>query len=128
MYRGTTPTYTFTLPDEVDLTLAADVYVTFAKYNRETLFTKTGSDLSITAHSASVYLTQEETLSLPGEVLIQLNWTYAEGTKMKRACSDILTIRTKRNLINEVIEASVDTRTSDLVGTGAADYMTINRG
>ena len=29
MFRGTTPTYTFTLPNTVDLTEAESVYVTF---------------------------------------------------------------------------------------------------
>lgn len=104
MYRGTTPTYTFTLPETVDLTLASDVYVTFSKNNDQEIFTKTGSDIEVTEHTVEVYLTQEETLSFPdGNIQVQLNWIYTEGTKRKRACSEKVSIKANRNLINEVL-------------------------
>ena len=104
MYRGTTPTYTFTLPDTVDLTEATNIYVSFAKFNGEEIYRKTGSDLVVSEHSVDLYMTQAETLALPDEVKIQLNWTYQEGTRAKRACSEIFSITTKKNLINEEIQ------------------------
>lgn len=103
MYRGTTPTYTFTLPECVDMTQATDVFVTFSRTDMSLIFTKTGEDLGVTEHSVSVYLTQEETLSFPNaKVAVQLNWLLPGR---KRACSNILFITAKQNLINEVIES-----------------------
>ena len=102
MYRGTTPTYIFTLPESVDMTQATDVYVTFAKTDTTIIFTKTGDDLEVAEHTVSVYLTQEETLSFPNaKVAVQLNWLFPNG---RRACSNILYITARQNLINEVIE------------------------
>lgn len=104
MYRGTTPTFTFTLPDEVDLTEADSVYVTFAKMDETTILTKTGEDLSVSEHSVEVYLTQEETLSLPtGRIKAQLNWLYDDEETIKRACSNKVVIQTNDNLIDEVL-------------------------
>lgn len=103
MYRGTTPTYTLTLPETVDLTMASEVHVSFSDNNKEIL-RKTGNDLEITAHSVSVYLTQEETLSFPnGNVQIQLNWIYTDRGKRKRACSEKAVIKANKNLIDEVL-------------------------
>ena len=59
----------------------------------------TDGDLSIDDNTISLYLTQEQTLALPPIVLIQVNWTYGN----KRACSNIVSIDTKRNLISEVL-------------------------
>ena len=105
MYRGTTPTYTFNLPETVDLTEASKVYVTFAKMNEEIIYTKENADLDISAQSVGVYLSQEETLALPnGQVKVQLNWLYAEGNRTKRACSQKIVIQTQKNLIDEELE------------------------
>ena len=105
MYRGTTPTYTFTLPGTVDLTEADKVFVTFAKMNEEIIYTKENADLTIEAHSVAVYLTQEETLALPnGQIKVQLNWLYTQGNITKRACSNKMVINANKNLIDEEIE------------------------
>ncbi len=105
MYKGTTPTYTFTTT-EVDLTIARKVLVTFSTMDEKEIFTKEGDDLVVTANSVEVYLTQEETLSLPtGSVKAQINWLYIQGGETKRACSNKMIISTKTNLINEVINA-----------------------
>lgn len=104
LYRGTTPTYIFSPKDEnLDMTQAIKVCVTFSNLNGQEIFTKTGTDLSVSAHSVSVYLTQEETLSLPKRVCAQLNWLYEEGSLTKRACSQVLGINTEKNLIDEVL-------------------------
>lgn len=103
--RGTTPTYRLILQDTtIDLAEANDVYVTFAdgKYNK--IIEKTGSDLYIDGNTVEIFLTQEETLKLPsGEILVQINWTYQEGTTIKRAASQIVRTTSARNLKNEVI-------------------------
>lgn len=105
MYRGVTPTITFELQDEtVDLTEAHNVYVTFAGLNNRTVLNKTGNDLTIEPQSVALFLTQEETLALPTIVTAQVNWTYVEGTVTKRAATEKVTINTKENLLNEVIE------------------------
>ena len=103
--RGTTPTYRLILQDTtIDLAEANDVYVTFAdgKYNK--IIEKTGADLYIDGNVVEIFLTQEETLKLPsGEILVQINWTYLEGTTTKRAASQIVRTTSARNLKNEVI-------------------------
>lgn len=103
--RGTTPTYRLILQDTtIDLAEANDVYVTFAdgKYNK--IIEKTGADLYIDGNVVEIFLTQEETLKLPsGEILVQINWTYQEGTTTKRAASQIVRTTSARNLKNEVI-------------------------
>ena len=103
--RGTTPTYRLILQDTtIDLAEANNVYVTFAdgKYNK--IIEKTGSDLYIDGNVVEIFLTQEETLKLPaGELLVQINWTYQEGTTTKRAASQIVRTTSARNLKNEVI-------------------------
>ena len=100
MYKGTTPTYLFRTEAEIDLTRASEVYVTFSTLSKKELFTKSGSDLIIEAQMVGVYLTQEETLSLPQErIQAQLNWTYGS----KRMCSQAMLIDIKGNLLNRVI-------------------------
>lgn len=100
MITGTTPTYTLTLPSEVDLGQASDVYVSFADKSGTEYFRKTGSDLTINANVVEVYLDQEETFEFDGMVLIQINWTYAGG---KRACSEVARDFYSNNLVAEVL-------------------------
>lgn len=104
MFKGTTPTYTFTLPEDIDLSSAESVYVTFSKTNYETILTKQDDELDIGTNTVSVYLTQDETLEFPkGDILIQLNWLYDDAGETKRACSEVIMDKVKRNLVNEVI-------------------------
>lgn len=105
MYRLTTPTITFLLPETVDLTLADNIYVTFATKQLRKLLEKTSTELEITAHTVGVFLTQEETQALTGDVVrVQLNWTYNEEGVTKRACSNIVDISIRENLKREIIE------------------------
>lgn len=111
--RGTTPTFELSL-EGVDLTAANNVYVTFvqdnpAGYNKSTV-TKTGEDIEVrketqqtdTVSYVSVYMTQSEMLGFGvGRVSIQVNWTYADGS---RAASEIASIDLTANLLPEVIE------------------------
>ena len=103
MYKGTTPTFTLTLPNDVDLTIADNIYVTFEKGKKE--LRKTGADLVVTAHIIEVYLTQEETLSFPsGDVALQVNWTYTQGGVKKRAATEIVKVNMRTNLEDKVLE------------------------
>ena len=110
MVRGTTPTFTFRIKGNVDLTQATDVYVTFSDMHEKELMTKTGNDLEITTESVadgtrssvSVYLNQAETLSLKEDkVKIQINWTYQDGSKEKRAVTKKKIIDVDSNLLNK---------------------------
>lgn len=106
MYKLTTPTITFTLPDTVDMTTAEELYVTFATRQSRPIFEKTKDDLEITTNTVGVFLSQEETQQLTGEVVkVQLNWTYIdeEDNIKKRACSNIVDISVKENLKKEII-------------------------
>lgn len=108
MYQGVTPTFTFKAPEEVDLSLASKIWVTFSTMDERELLTKAGSDLVITGNSAEAYLTQEETLKLPiGDIKVQLNWLYQEGNRTKRACSNKLIINIDSNLKREVLDNGI---------------------
>lgn len=57
--RGVTPTFTLTFTDNIDLTQAEHVYVTFVGGKA---ITKSDDDLTVAERQIDVYLTQEETL------------------------------------------------------------------
>lgn len=98
--KGTTPTFTLTFED-IDLTSAAHVYVTF-KGSGGSLITKADDDLAITATTISIYLSQTETLALSkGAVAIQANWTYGDGS---RAASEIVNYALSENLLGQVVQ------------------------
>lgn len=100
MVQATTPTFVLTLPETVDLSQAANIY--FSLRQKNVLIEKTGDDLSVDGQTVSVYLGQAETLQLvSGAAQIQLNWTYANGS---RACSNIVSVQVSENLLKEVVE------------------------
>lgn len=96
----TTPTITLTFTDDnLDLTDAANVYVTF-KSPKATI-TKTGTDLTVQEKSISVFLTQTETGEFGmGKIEIQANWTTGDGG---RAASSIVSCRIDRQLLTAVV-------------------------
>ena len=97
--RGTTPTFTLTFTD-VDLTTAANVYVTFSQGHRTV--TKTGEDITVSATTIDVELTQGETLGFyAGKVQIQANWTTSSG---KRFASNVATYELTKQLLQKVVE------------------------
>lgn len=103
MYKGITPTITLTLPNSVDLTNADEVFVTFASKCGHTL-TKEKTELTVSAYTINVFLTQEETLEFPtGVALVQVNWTYDDNGTTKRACSTIGKLTFTDNLYNGVM-------------------------
>ena len=98
MVQATTPTIIMTLPNDVDLTEAQTVM--FSLVQGSSVIRKVIENAE--AHQVSVYLTQEETLGLSiGNAQIQLNWTYADGS---RACTNIVNINVTPNLLKAVIE------------------------
>ena len=101
MHRGTTPTFILTLPEDVNLDLARNVYVTVTDHKGKHKLTKT--DCLIDGNEVRMTLSQEETLGL-ASAYIQINWTYLEGTAVKRAASEIVPIHFKRNLEEVVLE------------------------
>ena len=99
MHRGTTPTFTLTVPDTFDLTECENIYATFQQNGSSV--TKSGDDIEASAHSVDVYLDQSETLLFcTGTVNIQMNFTYSGG---QRACTEIVRVQMKDNLLPEVL-------------------------
>lgn len=98
---GTTPTFTLTLPQTVDLTEAENIYFTVTQGAASV--TKTGEDVTLDdAHTVSVYMAQDETFKFrAGTVNVQLNWTYSDGS---RACTNIVSVEVGDNLLKRVIE------------------------
>lgn len=97
--KGTTPTFVLTFED-IDLTTAAHVYVTFKGAGGTV--TKSDDDLTVTETMISVYLSQAETLALSkGAVAIQANWTFDGGD---RAASEIVNYSLSENLLPKVVE------------------------
>lgn len=113
MVRGTTPNIILTVPENVDLLEATNIYVTFSQikeldktnyYDNDATITvtKTGDALTVDAHSVSVYLTQEESLTFTEHwIEVQLNWTYPDG---KRGATKTAKIAINKQLLNEVVE------------------------
>ena len=68
MTRGTTPTHTFTLPDNLNTATISTLYITYAQHG-ETVLDKTLSDVTINDGVIICTLTQADTLAF--EVLDQ---------------------------------------------------------
>lgn len=80
MWRGTTPTYSFTLPDGVKLTDFTTVFLTFAQ-NGKTILEKTKDELEPTDDGFQLLFSQTDTLCFaPGSVKIQLRARMPDGT------------------------------------------------
>lgn len=104
MYKGTTPDIVITLPEEIDLSLANNVYVSISKSRGKELIRKGTSDLIIDRNTISLSLSQQETLGLPDVVELQANWTYTDiGGAVKRAATDKARFYIKPNSINQVL-------------------------
>lgn len=101
MIQGTTPTFTLTLPETIDLSEAEHVIFTIEQLGHAV--SKNENEMTINAHEVTVRLGQEDTLYFNDafDVMIQLNWTYADGT---RAATRIKTIKAQINLYKDVIE------------------------
>lgn len=96
MTRGTTPTHTFTLPDNLKTATLSALYITYAQRG-ETVLEKTLSDVTISNGAITCTLTQAETLLFSvrnharstDDVAIQVRMKTSDGTAM---ASDIMRI------------------------------------
>ena len=96
MTRGTTPTHTFTLPDNLKTATLSALYITYAQRG-ETVLEKTLSDVTINNGVITCTLTQAETLLFSvrnharstDDVAIQVRMKTSDGTAM---ASDIMRI------------------------------------
>ena len=80
MWRGTTPTYTFTLPEDVRLDDFTTVFLTFAQ-NGHNVLEKTKDELEATDEGFRLLFTQADSLCFsPGPVKIQLRARMPDGT------------------------------------------------
>lgn len=101
MIIGTTPTFTLTLPNTINLGDAEHVKFTIEQFGQ--VISKNETEMTINQNVVTVKLDQEDTISF-GEGLeakIQLNWTYSDGG---RAATKKKTIPMEENLYKDVIE------------------------
>ena len=98
--QGLTPTIIVTVPEEIDLTEAANVYASFKQGKKVLLVIHDGLDVQ--AHSVGIYLEQAQTLQFnPGEIGLMINWTYANG---QRGATNEIPLHVNVNHILEVLE------------------------
>ena len=96
MTRGTTPTHTFTLPDNLKTATLSAVYITYAQRG-ETVLEKTLSDVTINNGVIICTLTQADTLKFEvldqhcgcDKVAIQVRMKTSDGVAM---ASDIMPV------------------------------------
>ena len=95
MRRGTTPTHTFTLPEEIPLSTFTVIFITYSQMGKVRV-EKSINDIFIDGHTASVTLTQADTLSFrSGSVEIQMRAKTALG---EAYASDIVTVPAEKIL------------------------------
>lgn len=100
--RATTPTFIFQTTNNVDLTLASEVHVTFDSYGVK--LDKTGEDLDVEAKQVSVYLNQEDTLKFrPGTCEAMINWKYPDGNRGSSDPDHPIKFVVNKNLLDQVI-------------------------
>ncbi len=100
--RATTPTFIFQTSDDVDLTLASEVHVTFSSFG--VLLDKTGADLDVTTQQISVYLSQEDTLKFkPGKCEAMINVKYPDGSRGSSDPDHPIIFTVTKNLLAKVI-------------------------
>jgi len=104
VYKGATPTLSFTFPETIDLTLATDAVFTFTDGYKNIRLEKTGEDLVITPHQVDIRFTQEETLAMPKAAQVQANFLFAAGGRVDRVPSKIVNLEFETNLKPEVME------------------------
>lgn len=79
MWRGTTPTHTFTLPEGIKKEDFAVLFISYAQ-NGEVVVEKTGKDLTFEGNTIKVVFSQSDTLKFDaGPVKIQLRGRMLDG-------------------------------------------------
>ncbi len=79
MWRGTTPTHTFTLPEGIKSTDFSEIFITYSQ-NGEPVLEKTGDELTLEESVIKIVFSQTDTLKFePGPVKIQLRAKMPDG-------------------------------------------------
>lgn len=99
MFRGTTPTVVFRLP--VDTAMLAEAWVTFSQ-NEVTVIDKELKDLVLAGNALIVKLTQEETLMLDHEAIVEMQ-VRVRSVDGEAVTSDIMRDTVERILKEGVI-------------------------
>jgi len=95
MWRGTTPTHTFTFPADVDLESMSVIYISYAQ-DGAVVVEKEKSELEIIGNQIRFSLTQADTLKFrPGTVKIQLRAKTSDG---RAVASNIISTTTREIL------------------------------
>ena len=99
--KGLTTTFTIKFSDEeIQLTHAEAIFVTFENTKTGIKIQKTGSDLEVSYNTIRTTLSQRETLRLGvGKLEIMVNWVL-DGV---RDASNIMTYELTKNLIEKEI-------------------------
>ena len=99
--RGTTPTHSFTLPDELKNVELSALYITY-RQGGKTVLEKTMEEASVEGGIITVRLTQDDTLAFQteGEVQIQIRLRTAAGDAL---ASEIIGVHVGRVLKDGVI-------------------------
>ena len=100
MRKGETPTLTMTFDKEIDFGTVASIVATFATDYHKVIFEKTMDEMAIEGSTIHLSFTQEETLSFPSVMLVQVNFLCYDGT---RFATDIQKLRFDENLKDEVM-------------------------
>ena len=101
IYKGATPDLTFTFGD-YNPTEADKIVLSLSTDGENPILEKDETELTVTADSISLYLTQEETLSFPKGIMYgQFNFVYDGGDRLP---SEQFSFYWKPNMHNEVIE------------------------
>lgn len=95
MIRGTTPKISINLP--MDASLVAEIWLTLSQRSQEVL-TITKSRMAISGNSASVVLTQKETLSLDDDCMVDIQ------ARIRTTSGEALASRVKRYRVEEILK------------------------
>lgn len=101
MYRGTTPRLTFAFPDNVDLSVMSEIWVTIKSLSHKETFKMSEGKVTIEDRLVVLELTQEDTLNFTsGLAKIQIRMLTNNDESL---CSTIKELQIKDVLENGVI-------------------------
>lgn len=98
IYRGSTPTLIFTIPEIEDN--LENIIITFSQLCKVCL-SKDINDIQVVENTASVTLTQEDTLKFSSIYPLEVQVKILDGTKVK--VSDVQKCDVGRDLLSDVI-------------------------
>lgn len=104
MIPGLTSALPIKLNDEsIDLTQAANVYVTIEQGDRK--ITVDGAKVSVSGSTVTAYFTQEESLRLLDDVeaIGQINWIYEENDVITRGGTQPFRVEIGKQLLRRVL-------------------------